>query len=107
MSTQKIELIKAETFKQRLLGLIPMTKLDKNKLFLLENCRIIHTLFMHFPIDVIFVDKKNVIIKLMENLKPYRIFGSPGIKPGNIYEAAKGFIKKYNLKPGDNIMGIL
>ena len=46
---------------------------------------------------------KNVIVKLMENLKPYRIFSAPGIKPGSIYEASAGFIKRNNLKLGNMI----
>lgn len=32
----------------------------------------IHTFFMNFPIDVVFMDKSNKIIKIYRHLKPWR-----------------------------------
>lgn len=105
MDFKKIEVEIAESFKQKLLGLITYKKLGRNRVMLIENCRSIHTFFMRFPIDVIFVDKNDTIVKLKENLKSYR-FLIANSKAKNVYEASNGFIKRFNLKIGDNIREI-
>ena len=99
---KKIELVKSTTFIQKLFGLIPFKSLQQNQVMLIKNCRSIHTFFMQFPIDVIFVDKNDVIVKLKENLKSYKFLCS-NFKVKNTYETYAGFIKRYNLKIGDNI----
>ena len=35
----------------------------------------VHTWFMRFPIDVIFLDNKNRVVGLKRNLKPFRMAG--------------------------------
>lgn len=41
----------------------------------MKPCQSVHTFFMRFPIDVIFVDSKNSVIKTYHNLKPWRMSG--------------------------------
>ncbi len=106
METQKIEIIKTKSFRQKLSGLIPYAELNENKVMLLENCRLIHTFFMRFSIDVIFINKNGIIKKLNENLKPYR-FCISNLNARHVYEASVGFIKRFNLKTGDDIKKIL
>ncbi len=36
-------------------------------------CPMIHTFFMAFPIDVLFLDEELRVRKVIENLKPWRI----------------------------------
>ena len=95
----KIKIIYANTWVKQAIGLIRHKKLDKNEVLCLPNCRSIHTHFMRFPIDVIFVNQDGMILKLTENLKPFRICLGPK-KTARIYEACEGFIKRYNLKIG-------
>jgi uncharacterized membrane protein (UPF0127 family) len=33
----------------------------------------IHTMFMRFPIDVIYLDRQNVVVHIEENVKPWRM----------------------------------
>lgn len=40
---------------------------------LLDNCSAMHTFFMRFPIDVIFLDKDENIIKIHHSLRPWRL----------------------------------
>lgn len=39
---------------------------------LFEPTNAIHTFFMNFPIDVIFIDKNHQILKIYRNLSPWR-----------------------------------
>jgi len=95
-----MKIIKANSFFERLSGLIKYNNLDDNEILVIENCKAIHTFFMKFNIDVIFTDKRNKIIKMKKNLKPWRIFIG-GLQAKDVYETASGFIKKYNLKKGE------
>ncbi len=94
---KNIKVIIAKSFWQKLLGLIIYSKFPENSIMLIKKCKSIHTFFMRFKIDVIFVDKGNRIVKLKENLSPWRICIG-GIRARDVYEAPSGFIKKYNLQ---------
>lgn len=41
--------------------------------FLIKPCNSIHTCFMRYPIDVIFLDKEMRVVKVLENLVPWRM----------------------------------
>ena len=57
----------------RMRGLLGRKDLLDGEALVLEPGNSIHTFFMNFSIDVLFVDKKNKIIKVIENLKPWRL----------------------------------
>ncbi len=42
---------------------------------MIEPCRSVHTAFMRFAIDVITVDDVGRVVKLVSDLKPFRISG--------------------------------
>lgn len=64
---------KAKGFLQRLRGLMFFKSYPYEQALLLDNCSAIHTFFMRFSIDVIFMDKEKNILKICHNLKPWRV----------------------------------
>jgi len=58
---------------QRVKGLLGEKKLMPGYGLVLKPCNSIHTFFMLFPIDVLFVDKTNRVIKALAGLKPFRL----------------------------------
>ncbi|MCL2798909.1 MAG: DUF192 domain-containing protein [Endomicrobia bacterium] len=68
---ENIKIVKAESFWQRFRGF--MLKKDADYALLFENCSCIHTFFMLFNIDVLFLDKNGKTLKIKENVKPWRI----------------------------------
>lgn len=66
-----IEIKRAVTFKDRLCGF--MFKKSAGYAILFEKCRAVHTCFMRFNIDIVFMDKDENIIKEVKNLKPWRL----------------------------------
>ncbi|BAF59635.1 MAG: DUF192 domain-containing protein [Pelotomaculum sp.] len=66
------KLMVARDFKNRLTGLIGRTGLNQGEALILLPCKSIHTFFMTFPIDVIFLSRESVVLRVMENLKPFR-----------------------------------
>ncbi len=68
----------AGNFTKRLKGLLGRTGLNRGESMILYPCSSIHTYFMNFPIDVLFINRDAVVLKTIENMKPYKI--SPLIK---------------------------
>jgi hypothetical protein len=57
---------------QRLVGLLNRRSLEKGEALILKPCLSIHTLFMRFSIDVLFLDKDNRVIGILHSFKPFR-----------------------------------
>jgi len=95
------KLIFAESFKDRLFGLIFKT-IKMGQAFAIRDCNSIHTIWMRYKIDVIFLNKDNEIIKLYESLKQFRI--TAAVKDANcVIEFPEFTIKSFLLKKGDKL----
>ena len=68
---RRVEL--ADTFFSRLQGLMFRRQLPPGEALLLEPCPQIHTCFMCFAIDVVFLDAHNRVVAVLEELKPWRM----------------------------------
>lgn len=83
----------ADTFLSRLIGLLNRKSLENGEALILKPASSIHTFFMHFTIDVIFLDKNGRIIGILPSIKPFRI--SPiYFKSKLVIELPKDTLKK-------------
>ena len=57
----------------RLIGLMLARPLPPGAGLVIVPCSSIHTQFMRFPIDVLYVNKEDVIVGIDRNLRPWRI----------------------------------
>ena len=62
----------AESALERMRGLIGRDRLGRGKGMLIMKCNCIHTLFMRFPIDATFLDRKGNVVKKVCNIRPWR-----------------------------------
>jgi len=65
------ELEIATSFAARSKGLLGRRGLKTDGGMLIDPCPSVHTWFMLFPIDVIFLDTKNRVVGLKRNLRPF------------------------------------
>ncbi len=91
--------MEANTLFSRLKGLLGTTGLLSEEALILDPCTSIHTFFMKFPIDVIFLDRSNKIIALYSNLNPNRVSGIHWTAKKAV-ETPAGSIAKLNLQKG-------
>ena len=63
----------ADTFFSRLIGLMGRRHLSSGEGLWICPCQSIHTMWMRFTIDVLFLDKDRSVIHLAEKMKPFRI----------------------------------
>jgi hypothetical protein len=81
--------LKADTFMTRLLGLIPRKTLGREEGLWLDPCAMIHTCFMSFPIDAVFLTSDLRVAKVCPALKPWRC--SPWVRGAqSVLELASG-----------------
>jgi len=87
-------------------GLMFRKKLDKALIFALNGeTRVgaaIHSLFVFFPFDIIWLDKEKKIVG-MKTVGPWRLFESPKEKAKYFIELPAGSIERTKVKIGDRI----
>jgi len=71
--SQAFTIKKANTFRARLLGLMFKKSMAPNEALLIEPCNSVHTCWMRFPIDVLFMDANGCILEIRENVQPFRL----------------------------------
>ncbi|MBU1124506.1 MAG: DUF192 domain-containing protein [Candidatus Omnitrophica bacterium] len=65
----------ARSLSARLKGLLGEEAIYENQALILRPCNSVHTFFMRFPIDVIFVDHADRVVKTISCLRPFRMTG--------------------------------
>jgi uncharacterized membrane protein (UPF0127 family) len=93
----------ARSFFRRFSGLLFRESLKSDEVFILKDCKSIHTIGMRYSLDVAFIDNDGKIIAIFENLCPWKI--TPYIAEAVfVLEARSGFFKKWFLAVGDRIV---
>ncbi len=92
----------ATSFIDRGVGLLSKSKLDENEGLWIHRCNSIHTFFMRFSIDCVFVNKDLVVEDLVENVTPWKLV-LPRWRSRSVFELKSGFINKFNVKKGDQL----
>lgn len=86
----------------RMKGLLGKKRLSKGDGLLLSPCTSVHTFFMKFPIDVIFLDRNNKVIRLYKNLKPNRLT-QIHFRAKKAIEFSAGMANKWKLAEGHTL----
>jgi uncharacterized membrane protein (UPF0127 family) len=63
----------ASTFYDRLVGLMFRKSMLDSDGLLINPCRSIHTFFMRYEIDVLFLDSNYKIVRIIRHLKPWKM----------------------------------
>jgi len=63
----------ARTFVERLRGLMFRPSLAQGEALVLFGDNSIHTFFMRFPIDVLYLDREGRVLRLEEAMPPWRV----------------------------------
>ena len=94
--------IVASSFTERLTGLLGKNGFPKGHALWIERTNSIHTFFMKFSIDAIFVDKNLVVKSVHQNLKPWRIT-FPVLGADSVFELSAGELQNMQIKKGDQL----
>jgi uncharacterized membrane protein (UPF0127 family) len=91
----------ARSFWSRFRGLMLRSSLDEDAGLLIEPGGSIHTAFMRFPIDAVFLTKEGEVVKVAPAVKPWRATLSRGY---SVLELPSGAAAKANVEAGDHLL---
>lgn len=97
------ELFLSRSLKARLKGVIGLERLGRDKAVLIEPCGAIHTCFVRFRLDAVFLDRERRIVKICRDIKPWRFMVSGGLKATSVIEMESGWFDWSLLHEGDRV----
>jgi uncharacterized protein len=85
----------------RMRGLLGRSSLPSGEGLLLRPAGSVHTFFMRFPIDVVFLDRNREVVGVAADLAPWRTAGRRGAKAA--LELAAGEAARLRVAEGDRL----
>jgi uncharacterized protein len=82
-------------------GLLGRSHLSREEGLWIVPCEAVHTFGMQFPIDLVFLDRKNRVKRLRRSVPPWRL--SACFTAHSVLELAQGTIRDTQTKPGDTL----
>lgn len=93
----------ARGFFQKLRGLMFRNELGEGEGLFLKKTSAIHTCFMRFPIDVVFLDRDDKVVKVVSCLKPWALWcGARGA--AGVLELNEGKVRRCGIQEGDGVI---
>jgi uncharacterized membrane protein (UPF0127 family) len=88
----------ADSFLVRTRGLLGRKRLEPGEGLLIRRTSSVHTHFMRFAIDVVFLDRDGRVLKLSRELRPWRFAGCRGAS--DVVELPAGTCDRVDLREG-------
>lgn len=92
----------AETPLMRLRGLLGRAGLERGEGLFLRPATSIHMWFMRFAIDAIFVDAEQRVLRIVHDLRPWRLAACRGAK--GVFELASGECERAGVAVGERLV---
>jgi uncharacterized membrane protein (UPF0127 family) len=86
----------------RMRGLLGRGHLPPQEGVLLRPAGSIHTFFMRFPIDVLFLDREGRVVRVVESLPPWRAAAARGAR--SVLELRAGESSRRGIETGDMLV---
>lgn len=86
IEVQGVQAEVARSLFERTRGLIGRRGLDRGTGMLILRCNAIHTFFMRFPIDAVFLDGNDQIVKVVRDIRPWHPFVWGGWRAKKVLE---------------------
>lgn len=91
----------ATSFASRFRGLMGTARLPRGSGLLFPGSRSVHTHFMRFPIDVVFLDRELRVLRVADAVKPWRAAACRGARA--VLELAAGEASARGIAVGERL----
>ena len=98
-SAVALEVDLATTRVERRRGLLGRQTLGPTQGLLLTPCLAVHTAFMRFSIDIVFIDRDGHVVRVVSDVRPWRIAVS--LRAHAVIELAAGTADAHDVRVGD------
>ncbi len=92
----------ADSIRARTKGLLGRRSLEPGEGLLLRPANSVHTAFMRFPIDVVFLDKELRVLDVAETVPPWRMKARRGARA--VLELRAGEAARRGIARGDSLV---
>lgn len=92
---------RTESIFERMRGLLGTAGLGPNTGLWINSCNSIHSFFMAFSIDVVYLDKNNMVLRIIENMPPWRCNACWSAR--SVIELGQGQVNLLGIQLGDNV----
>lgn len=92
----------ASNFWTRTKGLLGRDGLSEDQALWILRCNSVHTYFMKFSLDLIFLNKKMVVVDTGTNVRPGRLV-LPVWRATSVIELKSGFLEKNPVRIGEQL----
>jgi len=92
----------ADTSAKRRTGLLKHDRLEPGHGLWIVPCESVHTFFMKFPIDLVYLDRKRIVRKVRHAVPPWRL--SACLSAHSILELPAGTARQTGTQPGDQLV---
>jgi uncharacterized membrane protein (UPF0127 family) len=86
----------------RMKGLLGRRSLPGGEGLLLQPASSVHTAFMRFAIDAVFLDRDLRVLRVASDVKPWRAAGCRGARA--VLELSSGESERRGVRPGDRVV---
>ena len=91
----------ADSAARRNKGLLGRQHLLRGEGLWIVPCEAVHTFGMHFPIDLVYLDRKHRIVKTKSHVRPGRV--SACLSAHSVIELPSGTVLETQTRPGDTL----
>jgi uncharacterized membrane protein (UPF0127 family) len=91
----------ADTSAKRRTGLLKHTRLEAGEGLLIVPCESVHTFFMKFPIDLVYLDKRRKVKKIRHAVPAWRL--SACLSAHSVLELPAGTVARTGTVVGDEL----
>lgn len=92
----------ADTMWKRNRGLLGRESLAADHGLLILRCNNIHTFFMRFAIDLIFLNRKMEVTRTVSRVRPFHMVLSM-LRSSHVIELSEGFLEKNPVRVGEKL----
>ncbi len=92
---------RTETMLERMRGLLGADALAPNTGLWINSCNSIHSFFMAFNIDVLYLDKNNNVLRVIKDMRPWRFNACWSAR--SVIELGQGQVDLLGIQLGDNV----
>ena len=96
---------RTETIFERMRGLLGIDALATDAGLWINSCNSVHSFFMAFNIDVLYLDKNNSVLRIIKGMRPWGINACWPAR--SVIELGHGQVDLLGIELGDNIKWVL
>lgn len=88
---------------RRMVGLLGRRDLPEGAALWIKPCGSVHTFFMRFELDLVFLSSDLRVVRVVKNVRPFRL-ASGGRSAHSVLEMAAGWMTDELLKEGERVV---